>query len=230
MKSLEPDPLQSAFTLKQAKVTILGYDAEARDHAFALRMAGNEVTIGVPTDTTCWSRAACDGFAVNRPSVAVAQAEVVIVLVREHEAMWRTSEPHLAPGALVVFRSARALEAGACTRGGFDVVLVTTADDAHTGCRVAVHRDVTGRALLRGVAYARAACGSDVTLRATSVAAEADLELASIGERAGSLLAFAASSEPLPARPLFAVKPAASEEDSGRPTWFHFMLARRSRM
>jgi ketol-acid reductoisomerase len=230
MKALEPDPLQSAFTLKQAKVTILGYDADARDHAIALRKAGNEVTIGVPTDTTCWSRAAVDGFKVNRPSVAVAKAEVVVVLVREHEATWRTSEPHLAPGALVVFRGARALEAGACTRGGFDVVLVTTVDNAHTGCRVAVHRDVTGRALLRAVAYARAACGTDVTLRATSVVAEADLELASIGERAGSLLAFAASSEPLPARPLVAVKPAASEEDSGRPTWFHFMLARRSRM
>lgn len=231
MKSLDPDPLQSAFTLKQAKVAILGYDADARGHALALRSAGNQVVIGVPPDTTCWARAAGDGFAVNRPGAAVAHAEVVVVLVREHEATWRTSEPHLAPGALVVFRCARALEAGACTRGGFDVVLVTTADNEHTGCRIAVHRDVTGRALLRAVAYARAACGTDVALRATSVAAEADLELASIGERAGSLLAFAASSEPLPARPLVAVKPAAApEEDSGKPTWFHFMLARRSRM
>jgi ketol-acid reductoisomerase len=231
MKSLDPDPLQGAFTLKGARLAILGYDADARDHALTLRRAENHVVIGVAPDTTCWARACADGFAVATPSAAVASAEIVVVLVRDHEAIWRMSEPHLAPGTLVVFRSARALESGACTRGGFDVVLATTVDDAHTGCRIAVHRDATGRALLRAVAYARASCGKDVALRATSVAAEADLELASIGERAGSLLAFAASHEVLPVRPLPPeAKRPEPEPDTGRPTWFHFMLARRSRM
>ena len=103
--------------------------------------------------------------------------------------------------------------------GGVDRVLVTTVDDAHTGCRVAVHRDATGRALLRGVAYARAACGSEVSIRLTSIAAEADLELASIGERAGSLLALAVSSDRVPASP-------PAEE----PSWIDSVLAWRSRM
>lgn len=228
MKSLGPDPLQGSFTLQGAKVAVLGYDADAREHALALRRAGNRVMVGCQPDTTCWARAVADGFTVDLAAMVVASAEAVVVLMRDH-APWRQVEPHVAPGALVVFGCARALEAGACTRGGLDVVLVTSVDDEHTGCRVAVHRDVTGRALLRAVAYARAAFDGGVPLRVTSVAAEADLELASIGERAGSLLALVASADRLPAR---AAPPATTEDDAktDEPSWFDAMLAWRSRM
>lgn len=233
MKSVDqhpwPDPLHGSFTMKGANVVVLGYDDDAREHAHALRTAGNHVTIGVRPDTTCWARAAGDGFAVGRASEIVAKAEVVVVLVREPEKTWTRVEPLIAPGALVVFGSARLLDAGIVSRGGFDVALVTTVDNAHTGCRVAVHRDATGRTLLRGVAYARAACGRDVALRVTSVAAEADLELAGISERAGSLLALAASCDCLPAKP---AKPQAVivEDEPEEPSWFDSMLAWRSRM
>jgi ketol-acid reductoisomerase len=230
MKALDPDPLHGSFTQKGAKVVVLGYDDDARDHAHALRAAKNHVTIGLRPDTTCWHRASADGFPVGRASEIVGAAEVVVVLVREPEKTWTRIEPLIAPGALVVFGSARLLEAGVVTRGGFDVALVTTVDDAHTGCRVAVHRDATGRALLRAVAYARAVCGRDVALRVTSVAAEADLERAGIGERAGSLLALAASCDCLPRRP---AKPAAvivEAEEDVEPSWFDSMLAWRSRM
>lgn len=227
MKSLGPDPLQGTLTLQGAKVAVLGYDADAREHALALRRAGNRVMIGCHPDTTCWARAIADGFTVDLAAMVVATAEVVVVMMRDHEP-WRRVEPHVAPGALVVFGCARALEAGACTRGGLDVVLVTSVDDDHTGCRVAVHRDVTGRALLRGVGYARAAFDAGVPLRVTSIEAEADLELASLGERAGSLLALVASSDRLPAR---AASPVGDSEDKpAEPTWFDGMLAWRSRM
>jgi ketol-acid reductoisomerase len=232
MKSVDqhswPDPLHGSFTMKGANVVVLGYDDDARDHAHALRAAGNHVTIGVRPDTTCWARAAVDGFAVGRASEIVATAEVVVVLVREPEKTWMRVEPLIAAGALVVFGSARLLDAGIVSRGGFDVVRVTTVDDAHTGCRVAVQRDATGRALLRGVAYARGACGKDVALRVTSVAAEADLELAGISERAGSLLALAASCDCLPARP--AEPQATAKTETEEPSWFDSMLAWRSRM
>ncbi len=229
MKSLSPDPLQGSFTLRGAKVVVLGYDEDAREHALALRRANNSVLIGVRPDTTCWMKACADGFAADRPQAIVGEAEVVVMLVREYERTWRVVEPLLAPGALVVFGCARTLEALTFNRGGFDSVLVTTVDDAHTGCRVAVHRDVTGRALLRAVAYARAACGTDVALRATTVEAEADLELASIGERAGSLLALAASCDCLPkAKPQAVI--VEEEEEEKEPSWLDSMLAWRSRM
>ena len=230
MKSLDPDPLQGSFTQRGAKVVVLGYDDDAREHALALRRANNSVLIGVRPDTTCWMRATADGFAADRPRAIVGSAEVVVMLVREPLATWSVVEPLLAPGALVVFGNARTLDAMPFTRGGFDTVLVTTVDDAHTGCRVAVHRDATGKALLRAVAYARAACGPDVALRATSVAAEVDLELASISERAGALLALNASCDCLPR----AAKPQAvivdEADDAQEPTWLDSMLAWRSRM
>ncbi|HEY5920292.1 MAG TPA: hypothetical protein VIV11_01420 [Kofleriaceae bacterium] len=233
MKSVDhrawSDPLAGAFTLRGTKVVVLGYDDDAREHALALRRANNSVLIGVRPDTTCWMRACADGFAADRPSAIVGDAEVVVMLVREPQVTWRVVEPLLAPGALVVFGCARTLEAMTFTRGGFDSVLVTTVDNAHTGCRVAAHRDATGKALLRAVAYARAACGSDVALRVTSIEAEADLELASIGERAGSLLALAASCDCLPA-----LKPQAvivdDADDDAEPSWLESMLAWRSRM
>jgi ketol-acid reductoisomerase len=228
MKSLQPDPLQGSFTLRGTKVVVLGYDDDAREHALALRRANNSVLIGVRPDTTCWLKACADGFAADRPQAIVGEAEVVVMLVREPERTWRVVEPLLAPGALVVFGCARTLEALALTRGGYDSVLITTVDDAHTGCRVAVHRDATGRALMRAVAYARAACGSDVALRPTSVAAEIDLELASIAERAGSLLALAASCDCLPIAKQQAV--IVEEEEDKEPTWLDSMLAWRSRM
>ncbi len=232
MRPKSPDPLQGSFTLQGTRVAILGYDADAREHALALRRAGNIVAVGLRPDTTCWARAIADGFFVDEAAKVVAGAEVVVVLVRDHEETWRASEPHVAAGALVVFGCARALEAGACARGGLDIVLVTSADDEHTGCRVAVHRDVTGRALVRAVAYARAAYESGVALRATSVAAEADLELASISERAGSLLALAASSDRLPPRPAPAhvrSETAAADDEEREPTWLDDMLAWRGR-
>src|SRR5262245_1887593 len=230
MKSLEPDPLQGSFTMRGAKVVVLGYDDDARDHALALRRANNSVLIGVRPDTTCWMRACTDGFAAGRPSAIVGQAEVVVMLVREPEVTWRVVEPHIAPGALVVWGCARTLEAMPFSRGGFDSVLVTTADDAHTGCRVAVDRDATGRALLRAVAYARAACGTDVALRPTSLAAEVDLELAGIGERAGALLALAASCDCLPVtKPQAVIVDDPGDEDV-EPSWLDGMLAWRSRM
>ena len=188
MKSMDPDPLQRSFCLHAATVAVLGYDADAREHAQQLRLAGNKVRVGASPDSLCAARARNDGFEVDAPEEVVKGVEVVAVLGGDHDT-WRRAEAFVPVGALVVFSCARSLDGGACTRAGFDVVLAATVDREHSICRLAVHRDVTHRALVRAVGYARAACGLEVALLATSVEAEADLELASISERAGSVLA-----------------------------------------
>jgi ketol-acid reductoisomerase len=230
MKSLDPDPLQRPLALANANVVVLGYDADARDHAHALRRASNHVTIAVPADTTCFARAVSDGFVVDEPVRAVTRADVVVVLVRQLALTWRLVERYVPAGALVVFRCARALEAGVCSQSGLDIVLVAMDDDAHTGCRIAVHRHATTRAMHRAIDYARAACGTQVALRGTSITAEADLEIAEIGERVGSLLAFAASTERLPPQPAKPPAKAETKAESEDPSWFHHVLNRRSRM
>lgn len=231
MTALDPDALLGTLILEGARVVVLGYDAEARDHALALRRAGNHVVICVKRDTPAWPHAAADGFAVDQPCTAIATADVVVVRAPEDTALWRQCEQRIAAGALVVFACARALHTGRWARSGMDVVLVTSLDDARIGCRIAVHRDVSRRALLRAIAYARAAYTADVPMRSTYVGDEAELELASVRERSASLLALTVQSPPL--LPTTRRAQAWNADDEPEPAdlddagWFHAMLNRR---
>jgi len=202
----DPDPLQSTPALEGTQVAVLGYDDDARDHALALRRAGNTVTIGALPDSPAWWRARSDGFDVEKPGTAVATAEVVVVRSTEDETLWRQGEPRVRAGALVVFASARALHVGACATSGMDVVYISKVDDERVGCRIAVHRDVTRRALVRAITYARAAFPTTTLMRSTSVAAEHEYELMG-PERSGKLLALAVSS------PLTVVQPGEPSDD-----------------
>jgi ketol-acid reductoisomerase len=230
MTALDPDALLGTLVLEGARIAVLGYDPDARDHAIALRRAGNHVVISVQRDTVAWSRALADGFAVDEPSAAVATAEIVVVRAAEDSVSWRQCEERIAGGALVVFACARALHTGRCARGGMDVVLVTGVEDPRVGCRLAVHRDVSRRALLRAVAYARAAYASDVPMRSTSICAEAELEHASVRDRSASLLALTVQS---PAIAPKAPTNAWNADDEPEPAdiddagWFHAMMNRR---
>ncbi len=231
MTALDPDALLGTLILEGARIAVLGYDAEARDHALALRRAGNHVVVSVLRETPAWSRATGDGFDVEPPCTAIPTADVVVVRAPEDTALWRQCEERIAGGALVVFACARALHTGRCARSGMDVVLVTSIDDARVGCRIAVHRDVSQRALARAVAYARAAYAADVPMRSTYVADEAELEHASVRDRSASLLALTVQSPPLlPAKLPTRVWDADEEpepadiDDAG---WFHAMMSRR---
>jgi ketol-acid reductoisomerase len=227
MTALDPD---CSLTLEGARVAVLGFDAEAREHALALRRAGNHVVIGLLPDTPAWWRATGDGFEVAQPGTAVAGAGVVVVRAHEDTAVWRQAEERISGGALVVFACARALHTGRCARSGMDVVVVTNVEDALVGCRIAVHRDVSRKALVRAIAYARAAYAADVPMRSTFVADEAELEHASLRERSVNLLALTVQSpamqEPEPHSAWMADdEPEPADLDDAR--WFYAMMNRR---
>ena len=160
--------------LEGARIVIVGYDTEARDHALALRRANNRVVIGALRDSAAATRASDDGFVVDEGGSVVASADVVAVRGCEDLALWRRCESRIAGGALVVFASARALHAGGCASSGMDVVLVTGIENASAGCRIAVHRDVSRNALVRAFAYARAVYAAGVPIHTTHVCDEAE--------------------------------------------------------
>jgi ketol-acid reductoisomerase len=230
MTALDPDAIGS-LTLEGLRVAVLSYDSDARAHAIALRQSGNHVVIGVFPKTPAWWQASGDGFEVEHPAAAVATAEVVVVRSHEETAMWRQGAEHIAPGTLVVFACARALHFGRCASSGMDVVLVTDVEDPRIGCRIAVHRDVTRRALARAVAYARAVHGPAVPLRTTFVSDEVELEQLSAGDRAACCLALTAQ-QPARLAPLEHA-PAWDADDEPAPTelddagWFYAMMNRR---
>ena len=217
------DPNAGTVMIEGARVAVLGYDADARAHALALRRAGNMVAIGLPPEAiACW-HARADGFFVEHPGAVVVTAEIIVVRAPDGDVTRRHAQPHVPAGALVVFACARALQAGACARSGMDVTLVTNVDDPRVGCRIAVHRDVTQRALARASAYARAAFAPGVVVRATSIAEEAELELES-GERSDKLLALAVAQ---PVDVGIAEPAELTDDDGDGAAWFYAMLNRR---
>jgi ketol-acid reductoisomerase len=228
MTALDPE---CSLTLEGVRIAVLGYDAEASNHALALRRWGHEVVVGLLPDTPAWWRATSDGFEVTQPATAVARAAVVVVRAHEDTAVWRQAEERIAGGALVVFACARALHTGRCARSGMDVVLVTSVEDALVGCRIAVHRDVSRKALARATAYARAAYGSDVPMRSTFVADEAELEHASVRERSANLLALTVQCPVLmPAQEqarVWCVDDEPEPTDLDDAGWFYAMMNRR---
>jgi ketol-acid reductoisomerase len=182
MNATNTDPLQSCFTVKGAKVAVLGYEPDARAHALALRRGANAVRIALEPDAHDVETARLDEFTVEPIEAAVRAANIVVagscIAARVFE--------HVTDGAIVVFACGHALQSSSPCRG-LDVVLVA---GSTARCRVAVRQDATGRALVRAIAYARTVFGPTANIAITSVGAELDSELAAIGERPGSVLAF----------------------------------------
>jgi len=178
------------FRTTGARIAVLGYGPDAAAQAAGLRDAGNEVSVGTRLGGLSWARARKDGFATGSACSAVEEASVVVVLVPDDEqapVYWYAIEPGVEPGALLVTGRALALATRAFDPRSLDVVFVA----AHGGtCRVAVHNDTTGRALERAIAYARAAFGLDVAIATTTIAAEAEAEIAELETRAGGAAAF----------------------------------------
>jgi ketol-acid reductoisomerase len=189
MTSLTANRSPGTFACTGARIAVLGYDADARDCALALARGGNRVTIGLPLDGAWRIRAEDDGFMVAGAAAAVDGATIVVVAARDPAPVWHASRVHVEPGALVVVSCAYSLDGGVFDGVSTDVALVTGASIRCTPCRIAVHRDVTGRALLRAIGYVHAVYGADMAIEATTVGGEIDRELAGVSDRIGPMLA-----------------------------------------
>lgn len=178
-----------SFRLVGARIAVLGYGPAAAAHAAGLRDAGNTVSIGVRLGGMSWVRARRDGFIAGAACDVVDDARVIVMLVPDDEqasVYWHAVEPSVTADALLVCGRALALAARAFDPRTADVVFVATEADT---ARVAVYHDATGRALERAIAYARAAFGADVHVTTTTIAAEADRELAGLEVKAGGAAA-----------------------------------------
>ncbi len=163
-----------------ARVAVIGYGEGGKEVAAGLRRAGHEVVVGIGVGGMSWVRAQRDGFRPKPSPLAVDAADVVALHVPDEEqcsVYFHVVAPHVASGTLVVYGRALALATGAFEPKNLDVVVVT--GDA-SACRVAVHSDVTGRALERAIAFARAAFGPYAQIGTTTIAAEAEREIAAL--------------------------------------------------
>ena len=70
----------SAAALANATIAIIGYGSQGRAHAHNLRDSGFSVIIGARAGGPSWQQAQAQGFKVEEPAQAAAEADLIALL------------------------------------------------------------------------------------------------------------------------------------------------------
>jgi ketol-acid reductoisomerase len=187
----------SDLSLLDGTVAVVGYGSQGHAHALNLRDSGVDVVVGLREGSDSAAAAEEAGLEVRPVAAAVDGAQVVALLVPDHvqKGVWDADvEPHLAPGAAVLFAHGLNVHFGRIAPpADHDVIMVAPKAPGHrvrelyvsgagTPGLVAIHRDASGRALDLALAYG-AGIGCDrVGLLETTFAEETESDL--FGEQA----------------------------------------------
>lgn len=179
------------------RVCVVGYGSQGRAHALNLRDSGVDVVLGLRPGGASARQASAEGWSPRPIAEAVQGASIVMILLPDtaQPAVFREAiAPHLEPGALLMFAHGFNVHYGQIDApAGVDVALVAPKSpgamvrrEYTRGCGVpclmAVHRDATGTARARTLAYAHAIGGTRAGVLETSFAEETETDL--FGEQA----------------------------------------------
>jgi len=178
-------------------VAVIGYGSQGEAHARNLSESGATVIVGLRPDSTSAERARETGLNVTDAASATRDANVVMVLVPDTAApsvYHNEIEPNLRDGALLMFAHGFNIHFGTIDPpGGIDVGMVAPKGPGHLVRRLyeggggvpalfAVHRDATGTARARTLAYAAAIGAGKAGILETTFAEETETDL--FGEQA----------------------------------------------
>ena len=187
----------SPEALQGQRIAVLGYGSQGRAHALNLRDSGHEVVVGLRKDSPSWTAAEEDGFTVASINEAVADADLVAVLLPDqHQAKVyaESIEPNLRPGATLMFAHGFSIHYGQVRPPSEnDVVMIapkapgplvrrTYEADMGTPALVAVHQDASGKATERALAYGQGLGCTRAGVIETTFAEETETDL--FGEQA----------------------------------------------
>ena len=179
------------------RIAVLGYGSQGRAHALNLKDSGCDVAVGLRRGGATWRLAESDGFSPRPVAEIVEGADVIAMLVPDmaQAALFREEVlPGLGRGAMLLFAHGFNVHYGQITPPlENDVALVAPKApgrlvrrqyEAGQGvpCLLAVHRDASGRAHERALAYARAIGGMRAGVLETTFAEETETDL--FGEQA----------------------------------------------
>ncbi len=184
--------------IKSKKVTIIGYGSQGHAHAQNMKDSGVEdLVIGLREGSSSVVKAQAVGFDVKSPAQAVAQADVVMLLVPdEHQAdLYKEEiEPNIKKGAALVFAHGLNIHFNLIKpRADLDVFMVAPKGPGHTvrgeyqkgggvPCLIAVAQDASSQAKELALSYASAIGGGRSGIIETTFKDECETDL--FGEQA----------------------------------------------
>jgi len=183
--------------LQGRPIAILGYGSQGHAHALNLRDSGFDVRVGLREGSASWDKAQAEGLRVLETAKAVAEAEVVMVLLPDQHAKAAYDEaigPNLEPGNALAFAHGFNIHFGRVVLAPvLDVFMVAPKGPGHlvrrtytegigTPALIAVHQDATGNAKPTGIAYAYGIGATRAGLIETTYAEETETDL--FGEQA----------------------------------------------
>ena len=171
MATIYYDKDADASALSGQKIAVLGFGSQGHAHALNLKDSGFDVVVGLREGSSSAAKAREGGLTVKPIGEAVAEADVVMVLLPDTSQARVYGEeiaPNLEPGNMLMFAHGFNIHFRTIDPpGDVDVTMIAPKGPGHlvrrtyeqgigTPALVAVHRDATGKALQRALAYAGA--------------------------------------------------------------------------
>jgi ketol-acid reductoisomerase len=162
----EEDTDRSA--LDGQKIAVLGFGSQGHAHAQNLKDSGFDVRVGLREGSKSWGKAEKAGLRVLPTAEAVAEADVVMVLLPDtsHAKVYEQDvAPNLKAGDMLMFAHGFSIHFGTVTPpADVDVTMIAPKGPGHlvrrtyeqgigTPALVAVQQDATGKARERALAY-----------------------------------------------------------------------------
>jgi ketol-acid reductoisomerase len=156
--------------LKNKKIAVIGYGSQGHAQAQNLRDSGLNVIVGQRPGSANYDLAVSHGFKPVSASEASKEADVIQILTQDHiQAMLYEKDvlPHLKKGKTLVFSHGFNIHYGQITPfRDIDVVMVAPKGPGHlvrseyekgagVPALVAIHQDVSGKAMETALVYAR---------------------------------------------------------------------------
>jgi len=179
------------------RVAIIGYGSQGHAHAQNLKDSGVDVVVGLRPGSSSWDKAEKAGLRVLDVPEAVAEGDVVMILVPDQVQRTVYAEqiaPNLKPDAALFFAHGFNIRYGYITPGeGHDVCMVAPKGPGHkvresfvqgigTPDVVAVEQDASGAAWPLTLSYAKGIGGTRAGVIATTFTEETETDL--FGEQA----------------------------------------------
>jgi ketol-acid reductoisomerase len=177
--------------LRSKKIAIIGYGSQGHAHALNLRDSGLDVRVGLRPGKS-WDAAKDAGLQVLPVAAAVAEADIIMILVNDEfqAGLYKESiQPNLKPGNALVFSHGFNIHFGqivppkdvdvfmCAPKGPGHLVRRVYEEGKGVPCLIAIHQDATGEAKNIALAYAKGVGGTRAGVLETSFKEETETDL-----------------------------------------------------